>query len=102
MEGKHAVRLKLYQELKSLANAGLNTYSILKSGTTNPALWLNQEKEFGTIKEGLTADLVLLNANPMDDVTYAKLMEGVMLRGMWITKTKIDQELEKIAAAAKK
>jgi hypothetical protein len=50
----------------------------------------------------MTADLVLLNANPMDDVTYAQLMEGVMLRGMWIPKSTIDQELNKIASKVKK
>jgi hypothetical protein len=92
----------IHEELKAMANSGLNTYSILKSGTTNPALWLNQEDNFGTVKEGMTADLVLLNANPMDDVTYAQLMEGVMLRGMWIPKSTIDQELNKIASKVKK
>lgn len=92
----------IHQELEAMVNSGLDTYSTLKAGTTNPALWLNEEDFFGTIKEGMAADLVLLNANPMDDVTYAQLIEGVMLRGMWIPKSTIDQELDKISKEVKK
>ena len=88
----------IHNELQAMANAGLTTYTILKSGTTNAALWLNQEKTFGTVQEGLEADLILLSANPMDDVSYFKFLDGVMLKGMWITKAEIDQELDKIAA----
>ena len=50
----------------------------------------------------MAADLILLNASPLDDVAYAKLLEGTMLRGMWISKADIDKELEKIAAAQRK
>lgn len=92
----------IHNEMEAMANAGLSTQTILESATVNPALWLNQEKEWGTIKKGMAADLILLNASPLDDVAYAKLLEGTMLRGMWISKADIDKELEKIAAAQRK
>ena len=85
-----------------MVNSGLDTYSTLKAGTSNPALWLDEEDHFVTVKEGMAADLLLLNANPMDDVTYTQLIEGVMLRGTWIPKSTIDQELDKISKEVKK
>ena len=92
----------IHQELEAMVNSGLDTYSTLKAGTSNPALWLDEEDHFGTVKEGMAADLLLLNANPMDDVTYTQLIEGVMLRGTWIPKSTIDQELDKISKEVKK
>ena len=48
--------------------AGLTPYQAVRAGTSDAAIFLHQEAEFGTISSGLRADLLLLKANPLDNV----------------------------------
>ena len=57
---------------------------------------------FGQIKEGLDADLVLLDANPLEDLKALKQISGVMRQGKWISKIEIDEKLAEIAKNASK
>ena len=54
--------------------------------------------EFGTIVEGVSADLVLLDANPLEDIGNARGIAGVMLRGDWWPRPRIERELAAIQA----
>lgn len=58
--------------------------------------YLGREGEFGTLVPGASADLVLLDANPLADIANARLIQGVMLRGEWWTKQMIDAEMAAI------
>ena len=60
------------------------------------------EDTFGQIKEGLVADLVLLDANPLDDIKALKQIYGIMVKGTWLSKEIIDEKLIEIANNALK
>lgn len=71
-------------------------YEAIKAGTTDAAKFLNQEKEFGTVAVGRRADLILLSANPLDDVANVAKRTGVMLRGEWLTEEKLQRRLRDV------
>jgi imidazolonepropionase-like amidohydrolase len=81
-----------------MLRAGMTPLEILRSGTINPARFFNMEDTFGQIKEGLDADFILVNANPLQDITALKALEGVMVRGTWLDRKTIDKKLKVIAA----
>ena len=83
----------LLEELRYFVKAGLSPYEAIKAGTSDAARFLNQENEFGTIAVGRRADLILLSANPLDDVANVTKRTGVMLRGEWLTEEKLQGRL---------
>ncbi|MFS4468008.1 amidohydrolase family protein [Maribacter sp. 2210JD10-5] len=92
----------IHHEIDGMLGAGMTPTEILKSGTLNPATFFNMEDTFGQVKEGLVADLVLLEANPLEDIKALKKIQAVILKGQLITKTEIDERLNKIAENASK
>ena len=54
------------------------------------------EHEFGTIETGKRADLLLLEGNPLDDLDHLMNLKGVMVRGTWLPKEKLDKLVEAI------
>ena len=86
-----------HRELKALADAGLPNYAVLASATRNPHEWLGTLKRSGTIEKGKDADLVLLNANPLANITATEDRAGVMLKGKYYTQTEMNGWLDKIA-----
>src|SRR5690606_36782056 len=91
----------IHHEIQGLLDAGLTSLEILQSGTINPAIFFGMEDTFGNIKEGLDADLVLLNSNPLSDIKALKDISGVVVRGKWLSKEAIAEKLEQIANNAK-
>ncbi len=83
-----------------MQKAGLSPLQILQAGTIAPALFFEKQDEFGELKEGLSADLILLEANPLEDLEALKNPKGVMYRGHWLSRNDIAQKLEEIAAHA--
>ena len=88
----------IQHEMRSLADAGIPIYDILISGTVNPAKFFGQEGEYGQVTTGAAADLILLGANPLEDIDNMRKIHGVMARGHWIAKDEIDARLASIAA----
>lgn len=84
-----------HNELKYLVDAGLTPYQALRTGTVNIGKYLNLP-DVGVVKQGAVADLVLIDGNPLTDVTNTKKISGVMLRGQWLSKTEIDAGLKKL------
>lgn len=78
-------------EMRAFCKAGLSPYAVLVCGTRNGAEYLGGLENFGTVETGKRADLVLLEANPLEDINNVLKRAGVMLNGAWFTK----QELEK-------
>jgi len=90
----------IHKEMQDMADAGMTNLEIIQSGTINPAIYFDMEDTFGEVKEGLHADLVLLEANPLEDLGALQKLAGVMLKGKWIPKDEIDSKLAEIAKNA--
>lgn len=88
----------LHRELLRMRDAGMSNYEILKSGTVNVGEYFKTTDSFGTIAAGKRADLVLLEANPLDDIANISKIAGVMARGKWLSRADIDAGLKKIEA----
>ena len=84
------------REMASLRGAGLPAYDILRMATVNPAIYLGKQDSVGTVEAGKRADLVLLDANPLADVTNVSKVSGVMIGGHWIDRAQIDSALKRI------
>ena len=88
-------------EIHSLTVAGLSPYQALRAATRNAAEFMHAEGDFGTVAPGLRADLVLLDANPLENVANLTLRAGVMLRGRWYPAEELASLLDGIAAGYK-
>jgi imidazolonepropionase-like amidohydrolase len=84
----------LHRELENLVAAGLTPYQALESATRNPAEFLHALTEWGTIEAGKRADLVLLSANPLDDIRNTTRIEGVSIGGRWLTTSECRKMVE--------
>jgi len=71
-------------ELLKMKDAGMSNWQVLQSATINPTYILNKEKETGSIAKGKIADLVLLNANPLDDLNNLAKISLVVNKGKLI------------------
>lgn len=87
----------LHLELIDLRDAGLSNYAALEAATRNPALFFGTIDKTGTIEKGKRADLVLLDANPLDDIANTQKRAGVMLKGKYFAQAEMDQWLDEIA-----
>jgi imidazolonepropionase-like amidohydrolase len=86
----------LHRELLFMKEAGMSNYDILKSGTVNVGQYFAKQDSFGTIESGKRADLLLLNGNPLDDITNVDKIEGVMVGGRWFARKDLDARLAEI------
>ncbi|MFN2565348.1 MAG: amidohydrolase family protein [Gemmatimonadaceae bacterium] len=73
-----------HRELRELVGAGLSPFEALRTATANPALVLGAPGDFGIVVPGARADLLLLDANPLEDVANTERLAGVMVRGRWL------------------
>ena len=86
-----------HREMKALADAGLPNWAVLSAATRNAHEYLGSLKYSGTIEKGKAADLILLDANPLDDITNTERRSGVMLKGKWYAQTELNGWLDEIA-----
>ena len=87
----------IHHELKSMSEAGINNEKLLKAGTINPADFFEAKGKYGSIEVGAAADLVLLSDNPLENITNAQKIDGVMVGKNWLPKSIIDERLAEIA-----
>ncbi len=90
----------LHQELALLVRAGFTPMEALQSATLRPAEFLGRADSQGTVESGKIADMVLLNANPLDDIANLEKIDGVVLRGRYFPHTQLQKMLSDAAAAA--
>lgn len=74
--------ISVHQELRLLVQAGLSNLEALQSATINPALYMQQEHRYGSVRVGNYADLLLLEKNPLDDISHLASIQGVILQGV--------------------
>jgi imidazolonepropionase-like amidohydrolase len=84
----------LHDELRNLVAAGLTPYEALRTATINAAEFLGADS--GVVAVGKQADLILVNGDPLKDVSNASRRAGVMLRGQWLVEDDLRQMLDKL------
>ncbi|HVG25375.1 MAG TPA: amidohydrolase family protein [Thermoanaerobaculia bacterium] len=92
----------LHEELALLVTAGLSPLEALRAATLNPAMFLREQQQRGSIDRGKVADAVLLRANPLDDIANTRAIAAVVLNGRYLDRTALDALLAQAAAAAAK
>ena len=88
-------------EIDEMRAAGLSNEDILKSATLVVGEYFSNKDQFGQIKDGQRADMILTDANPLEDLSALENPQGVMVRGIWLSRETIDQELKAIEARAR-
>jgi imidazolonepropionase-like amidohydrolase len=92
----------LHEELQLLVSAGFTPMEALQAATRNPARYLQRESELGTVEVGKLADMVLLNANPLDDISNTQSIWGVVQDGRYLDRPALDAMLKAAGEAATK
>jgi hypothetical protein len=90
----------LHEEMRIMKTL-LTEFEVLILATVNAGRFMEENlsgvERFGTIEVGSRADLLLLEANPLDDITNAKRRVGVMARGRWYSERDLQRRLEQVA-----
>jgi len=86
----------IHHEMRMMVAAGLSPYQVLASGTREPARYFATPDAFGTIAPGRRADLLLLEANPLQDIANVQRRAGVMVAGRWLPEHEIQRRLAEI------
>ena len=85
-----------------MEEAGLSRFEVLESGTRSVGRYvagsLGLPGNFGTVEPGSRADLLLLEANPLDDLSNLGRSAGVMVAGRWVPASEIAAGLARIEA----
>jgi imidazolonepropionase-like amidohydrolase len=92
----------LHEELQRFVAAGFTPLEALQTATLNPARYFQMEKQFGTVEEGRFADLVLLDANPLENISNTQKIAAVVLNGRYLSRGDLQKLLLKVEESAKK
>ena len=92
----------LHDELANFVEAGFSPMEALQTATSNPAKFLGTKTASGSIAPGKVADMVLLNANPLDDIRNTQKIEAVITYGRLFDRAALDALLAKVEAYAKR
>ena len=91
----------LHDELRLLVSAGFNPMEAIQAATLNPARYLGRERDIGTIETGKLADLVLLDANPLDDISNTQKIRAVIVNGRYLNRETLGAMLAGVHSAEK-
>lgn len=91
----------LHEELQRFVAAGFTPLEALQTATLSPAKFLDLEDQLGTVERGKLADMVLLDANPLDDIRNTQKIAGVIANGRYYSRKDLDKMLSAVEAAAK-
>lgn len=91
----------IHHELRMMVAAGLSPYQALATGTRDAAAYFGTPEAFGTVAPGRRADLILLQADPLQDIANLRRRAGVMAAGRWWPEAEIQRRLAGIEARAR-
>ena len=91
----------LHEELQRFVAAGFTPMEALQTATLNPAKFLGMEDRLGTIETGKLADLVMLDANPLEDIRNTQKIRAVIVNGRYLSRPDLDKMLAGAEQAAK-
>jgi imidazolonepropionase-like amidohydrolase len=86
----------LADELELYVKAGLSPVEAIRTATYNAALFLGRERDFGTIESGKLADMVLLDANPLNDIRNIRKISALVYDGAYYDRAALDAMLGKV------
>ena len=92
--------LSLHQELELMVASGLTPMQALQTATRTPAEFLGKLSSMGTIETGKIADLVLLSADPLENISNTKKIEVVIQGGRLLDRKALDRILLEVESAA--
>jgi imidazolonepropionase-like amidohydrolase len=92
----------VHDELAAMVRGGMTPIAALQTATLNPARYLGREMTLGTIAPGRSADLVLLDANPLEDIANVRRIRAVVTAGRVLDRRALDQMLTEARAAAQR
>ncbi len=92
----------LHEELQRFVAAGFTPLEALQTATINPAKFFAIEEHNGTIERGKYADVVLLDANPLADISNTQKIAAVVFNGRYFSRAELAKLLQKVEDAAKK
>lgn len=72
------------REMELLVQAGLSPAKVIEGATWQNARFFKVEERLGSLEEGKLADLLVLDKNPLDDISAMREVEMVMLNGIWV------------------
>jgi imidazolonepropionase-like amidohydrolase len=90
----------VHRELRELVDVGLTPFEALRTSTTAPFEYLGESDRAGTIEVGKQTDLLLLDGNPLEDVSAASRIAGVLIQGRWIGTEEIHDRMQELAASS--
>jgi imidazolonepropionase-like amidohydrolase len=94
--------ISLHLELQRFVAAGFTPLEALQTATINPARFLGKLSDYGSVQPGRVADLVLLRANPLEDIANTRAIGGVVADGKYWSQAEIEalrERLKKVAVA---
>jgi imidazolonepropionase-like amidohydrolase len=92
----------LHEELERFVAAGFTPLEALQTATLNPARFFGQEESAGAVEKGKLADLVLLEANPLEDIRNTKKIAAVVANGRFYSRKELDKLLAGVEEAARR
>lgn len=90
----------IHHEMKRMVEGGMSVYDVIRSGSAGVGEHFKAQDQFGTIAPGTRADLILLDANPLQSLDNIVKRSGVMVRGRWLPESALQSRLSEIAARA--
>jgi imidazolonepropionase-like amidohydrolase len=90
----------VHEEMAIWQEAGIPPADVLRSATIVPAQFMGLGDRLGSVSEGKTASMVLVRANPLEDVRNAQQIEGVFLRGQYFSREDLDRLLDEAKSLA--
>jgi imidazolonepropionase-like amidohydrolase len=92
----------LHEELRRFVAAGFTPLEALQTATLNPAEFFGMQEQLGTVEKGKKADLVMLEANPLHDISNTQRIAAVLLNGRYYSSKDLQKMLAGVETAAAK
>jgi imidazolonepropionase-like amidohydrolase len=90
----------LHDELVAMVGGGMTPLAALQTATVNPARYFGLEQTAGSVAAGQRADLVLLDSNPLSDITSVRRIRAVIVAGRLPARKELDKVLAQVKIAA--
>ena len=92
----------LHDELQRYVEAGISPREALASSVVNGPRFLGHSQQFGAIAAGKVADILLLDSNPLENISATRQIHGVLLKGRWFDRASLDRLLAEARDKASK
>jgi imidazolonepropionase-like amidohydrolase len=92
----------LHEELELLVKAGFTNAEALAAATYYPALFIGKLDQYGVVETGRVADMVLLDANPLEDIRNTRKISAVVLGGKYYAPQQLERILARVEQIVRK